>query len=118
MNDSTLKGGAAEAAAKGYIGNNAGGRISGYGGGPGSGGAGSAIGIGGNVYLVQQEAAAYLRLSPRTLERHRVAGTGPRFTKLGRRVVYALAELDAWATARTFQSTSEADAAAESGAAT
>ena len=66
---------------------------------------------GGTVFFNQNEAARYLRLSPRTLERHRVAGTGPRFTKLGRRVVYALAELDAWAVARTYTSTSEVDEA-------
>ncbi len=29
------------------------------------------------VYLTQDEVAAVLRLSPRTLERHRLAGTGP-----------------------------------------
>ncbi len=66
---------------------------------------------GGTVFFNQNEAARYLRLSPRALERHRVAGTGPRFTKLGRRVVYALAELDAWAASRTFTSTSEVDEA-------
>ncbi len=66
---------------------------------------------GGTVFFNQNEAARYLRLSPRTLERHRVAGTGARFTKLGRRVVYALAELDAWAASRTFTSTSEVDEA-------
>ena len=32
------------------------------------------------------EAADYLDLSPRTLERYRVTGEGPRFIKLGRRV--------------------------------
>ncbi len=111
MNDTTLKGGAAEAAAKGYMG--------GTGGGAGDcEGPGSATGIGGNLYLTQQEAAAYLRLSPRTLERHRVEGTGSRFVKLGRRVLYRRSDLDAWAERRTFASTAEADAAtAESGAA-
>lgn len=101
----TLKGGAAEAAKKGYI------RGGSYSDRPGSGGAGFATGIGGNVYLTQQEAAAYLRLSPRTLERHRVAGTGAKFTRLGRRIVYRRDELDRWAEDRTFSSTSEADAA-------
>ena len=62
-----------------------------------------------NNYLTQQETAAYLRLSPRTLERHRVAGSGPPFAKLGRRVVYSQLSLDDWVAARTFQSTSEAD---------
>ena len=65
-----------------------------------------------NTYLTQSEAAEVLRLSPRTLERHRVAGTGPRFVKAGRRVLYRHDELDRWAAARTFRSTAEADAAA------
>ena len=65
----------------------------------------------GTVFLTQAEAAEYLRLSSRTLERFRIAGTGPRFAKFGRRVTYARSELDDWAAARTFASTSEADAA-------
>ena len=67
------------------------------------------------TFLTQNEAAELLRLSPRTLERHRVAGTGPKFTKLGRRVVYRFSELEAWATERTFTSTSEADEALAAG---
>ncbi len=67
------------------------------------------------TFLTQNEAAELLRLSPRTLERHRVAGTGPKFTKLGRRVVYRFSELDTWATERTFTSTAEADEALAAG---
>jgi hypothetical protein len=47
-------------------------------------------------YLTNDEAAALLRLSPRTLEKHRLYGRGPRFHKFGRRVFYASADLDAW----------------------
>ena len=61
------------------------------------------------LFLTQSEAADLLRLSPRTLERHRVAGTGPRFVKAGRRVLYRQSDLEAWASANTFSSTSEAD---------
>ena len=67
------------------------------------------------TFLTQNEAAEFLRLSPRTLERHRVAGTEPKFTKLGRRVVYRFSELDTWATERTFTSTAEADEARAAG---
>ncbi len=67
------------------------------------------------TFLTQNEAAELLRLSPRTLERHRVAGTGPKFTKLGRRVVYRFSELESWATERTFTSTAEADEARAAG---
>ncbi|MDP4006316.1 AlpA family transcriptional regulator [Methylobacterium sp. NEAU K] len=57
--------------------------------------------------LTQREAADALRISSRTLERHRVAGTGPIFVKLGRRVVYRAHDLAAWAEAHTHRSTSE-----------
>ena len=36
-------------------------------------------------YLTNDEAADYLRLSPRTLEKQRVIGGGPKFRKFGRR---------------------------------
>src|SRR5690606_41276416 len=36
-------------------------------------------------YLTNDEAAGFLRLSPRTLEKQRVIGGGPRFRKFGRR---------------------------------
>ncbi len=49
-------------------------------------------------YLNTREAAEYLRLRPSTLERWRSVGSGPAFRKLGGRVVYALEELDAFAT--------------------
>jgi excisionase family DNA binding protein len=57
--------------------------------------------------LTTHEAAAYLRLSPRTLENWRVRGGGPRFRKLGDRVLYAQAELDQWQAARDRTSTSD-----------
>jgi predicted DNA-binding transcriptional regulator AlpA len=60
------------------------------------------------TYLIQDEVAAVLRLSPRTLERHRLAGTGPAYVKLGRRVLYKQESVEAWAAANTFSSTSAA----------
>lgn len=56
-------------------------------------------------YLTNDEAADYLRLSPRTLEKQRVIGGGPRFRKFGRRVMYAVSDLDAWADARSYEAT-------------
>ena len=58
-------------------------------------------------YLTNDEAADYLRLSPRTLEKQRVIGGGPRFRKFGRRVMYAISDLEAWADARSFEMTSD-----------
>jgi hypothetical protein len=46
-------------------------------------------------------------LSPRTLEKQRVQGGGPRFRKFGRRVMYALVDLETWADARSFEMTSD-----------
>ena len=47
-------------------------------------------------YLRTAEAARFLGLSGRTLEKHRTYGTGPSYRKLGGRVVYALDDLEAW----------------------
>jgi hypothetical protein len=62
----------------------------------------------GGHYLTNAEAAAVLKLSPRTLEKLRVNGGGPRFRKFGSRVIYAREDLDAWANARICESTSDA----------
>ncbi|MDU5248074.1 MAG: helix-turn-helix domain-containing protein [Varibaculum cambriense] len=42
------------------------------------------------------DAARYLNLRPGTLANQRSRGVGPRYYKLGRRVVYRVADLDAW----------------------
>lgn len=59
------------------------------------------------LFLNNEDAAQFLSLSPRTLEKHRVIGDGPRFRKFGRRIVYAVADLEAWADARACESTSD-----------
>lgn len=58
-------------------------------------------------FLTTDEAAAFLRLSPRTLEKQRVLGGGPRFRKFGARVVYAAVDLRAWADGRAYGMTSD-----------
>ena len=57
--------------------------------------------------LTTEEAARYLRLSPRTLERYRVTGEGPRFLKIGRRVLYRQSDLDEWLKNKSRRSTSD-----------
>jgi predicted DNA-binding transcriptional regulator AlpA len=53
-------------------------------------------------------AAQYLGLSPSTLEKMRLQGTGPRFTKLGARAVgYFVQDLDEFANAGRRTSTSD-----------
>jgi len=58
-------------------------------------------------YLRTPEAARFLGLSGRTLEKHRTYGTGPRYSKLGGRVVYRLEDLQAWADLGAKKSTSD-----------
>ncbi|WP_439577675.1 helix-turn-helix transcriptional regulator [Elioraea sp.] len=58
-------------------------------------------------WLDTEEAARHLRLAPATLERWRVTGDGPKFAKLGRRCIYARAELDRFVDARMCSSTSD-----------
>jgi excisionase family DNA binding protein len=58
-------------------------------------------------FLTNGEAAAFLKLSPRTLEKLRVVGGGPRFRKFGRRVLYKLDDLDQWADGRACDHTSD-----------
>ncbi len=60
-------------------------------------------------FLDNQQAAEYLRLSPRTLDRQRVTGEGPKYRKFGRRVIYALEDLEAWANERIFGCTRSKD---------
>lgn len=53
------------------------------------------------------EAARFLGLSPRTMEKHRVYGTGPRYRKIGGRVVYAVEDLQSWSDRGLRNSTSD-----------
>ena len=57
-------------------------------------------------YISTREVAAFLGLSPRTLDRYRVTGAGPKFHKFGNRVRYLRADVEAWAAERRYSSTS------------
>ena len=58
-------------------------------------------------YLRTKEAADFLSLSARTLEKHRTYGTGPAYHKLGGRVVYSVEDLAAWVARGAVTSTSD-----------
>ena len=58
-------------------------------------------------YLRTPDAAKFVGLSIRTLEKHRIYGTGPRYSKLGGRVVYRLDHLQAWVDSAAKASTSD-----------
>ena len=62
-------------------------------------------------FLLESEAAALLRLERGTLQNMRLGGRGPRFLKVGARVLYDRAELEAWARGRSRASTSDRAAA-------
>ena len=53
--------------------------------------------------------AAWLGLSPRTLDGYRVSGNGPAFHRFGNRVRYRRPDLDAWAARRRATTTAEGD---------
>jgi excisionase family DNA binding protein len=58
------------------------------------------------------EAADYLGLGKSTLDKLRLTGGGPAFYKVGARVVYDPADLDAWIAQHKRRSTSSATVAA------
>ncbi|WP_299739459.1 helix-turn-helix domain-containing protein [uncultured Roseobacter sp.] len=58
-------------------------------------------------YLRTPEAARFLSLSGRTLEKHRTYGTGPRYSKIGGRVIYAVEDLQSWVGRGEKRSTSD-----------
>lgn len=59
--------------------------------------------------LRTQEAARFLGLSIRTLEKHRTYGTGPTYRKIGGRVLYAIRDLEAWSDIGIRKSTRDTD---------
>ena len=58
-------------------------------------------------HLNQIELAARLNISPRTLERWRWTGVGPRFMKVGGRVVYRLEDVEGYEDSQLRNSTAE-----------
>jgi predicted DNA-binding transcriptional regulator AlpA len=70
------------------------------------------VGSTGRRLLSQQQVADRFVCSTRKLERHRVAGDGPPYVKLGALVRYPEDELDAWIKSRTRLSTSAPEKAA------
>ena len=61
--------------------------------------------------LNQKDVARLLGVSTRTLERHRVAGTGPRYTLLGKLVRYRQSDLADYVERHLRSSTSDASLA-------
>ena len=59
-------------------------------------------------WLTQEQLASRLDLSQRTLERMRNVGSGPRFAKVGKRVLYRLSDVEEWLAKHSFCSTAEA----------
>ena len=62
--------------------------------------------------LTRDAAASELGLSRKTLDNWRVAGRGPKFCKLGARVLYPQSEIDAYKARNLRQSTCETKLAA------
>ena len=67
-----------------------------------------ANGHNGSPFLDTTQAAEYVKLSPATLQKMRVLGSGPKYRKHGRYVRYHIDDLDAWSRARAHDSTNDA----------
>lgn len=61
----------------------------------------------GSPFLNTKQAAFYVGLSARTLEKMRVQGRGPRYRKHGRYVRYHIDDFEAWSKARAQLVTAE-----------
>jgi predicted DNA-binding transcriptional regulator AlpA len=46
--------------------------------------------------ITAKQAASYLKVSAAWLEKARSRGSGPKFIKIGSRVLYDVADIDAW----------------------
>ena len=62
----------------------------------------------GSPFLTTAQAAHYVGLSRRTLEKMRTVGGGPKYRKHGRYVRYHIHDLDEWSTTHAKRSTSDA----------
>lgn len=60
--------------------------------------------------LTTAQLAQEMHLTERAIEKWRMLGTGPRFAKIGRKVLYRRADIRAWVQSRTRDSTSEQSA--------
>lgn len=58
-------------------------------------------------HLTTEQTARFLGLSPSTLAKMRLYGSGPTYMKLGRRVMYRLDDLERWMDANPYSSTSQ-----------
>lgn len=56
-----------------------------------------------DIYLTQDDFCSRYHVAPRTAQRWRVTGDGPKWVRLGlRRVGYRLSDCEEWAAKRTF----------------
>lgn len=60
--------------------------------------------------LRTKEAARFLGISLRTLEKHRTYGTGPVYRKIGGRVLYTVEDLQSWSAIGARKSTRDKNA--------
>jgi excisionase family DNA binding protein len=49
-----------------------------------------------DTFMTAREAAAFLKSSPSTLAKLRLAGGGPAFCRIGRAIRYRRADLESW----------------------
>jgi hypothetical protein len=57
-----------------------------------------------NEYIDEDELATRYLIPARTAQRWRSTGQGPSYVRLGRRVIYRVADIERWLAARTYKS--------------
>jgi hypothetical protein len=62
---------------------------------------------GSEPFVDENRGAKHLGVSPRTMQRWRMTGTGPRWFRIGRLAKYRIPDLTAWAEAQARTSTSD-----------
>jgi predicted DNA-binding transcriptional regulator AlpA len=60
-------------------------------------------------FVRTKEAAHFVGLCARTMEKHRTYGTGPRYCKIGGRILYDVEDLREWIAISRRSSTSDTD---------
>jgi len=58
-------------------------------------------------FLTTNEVATLTRTAPQTWRRYRCQGKGPRYTRIGTKVLYRSSDLQAWLDARTVENTAQ-----------
>ncbi len=61
------------------------------------------------IHLTTEQLAERWHIKPKTLSNWRVSGMGPKFLKIGQRVLYSMGEIEAYEISHTLSNTQQHD---------